>query len=98
VNTEGIFILGGHLGEDVDAAGGQPTLAAGEAVLEEQPDGMWAISALNNRSYGYMPGPESWGAVARALRDTGIPYPTDGFSEVYPLEGTWDEILAVLRA
>lgn len=70
-------------------------LAADEAVLEEQPDGTWAITALNNRSYGYMPGPESWAAVQRALHATGIRYP-DGFSEVHPLDGTWAEILAIL--
>jgi hypothetical protein len=49
-------------------------------VLEEQPNGAWAITALNNRSYGYMPGREPWLAA-----------------EVYPLEDTWAEILAVLR-
>lgn len=43
-----------------------------------------------------MPGPESWPAVERALRDTGIPFP-DGFAEVYPLEGTWAETLALFR-
>lgn len=52
---------------------------------------------MNNRSYGYMPGPESWSAVDAALRGTGIRYP-DRFAEVYPLEGTWAEILAVLRS
>jgi hypothetical protein len=97
VSEEGIFVLGGHINEHVDAAGGRAVLAAGEAVLEEQPDGTWAITALNNRSYGYMPGPESWPAVERALHDTGIRY-LDGFAEVYPLEGTWAEILAVLRS
>lgn len=65
-------------------------------MLEEQPDGTWAITALNNRSYGYMPGTESWSAVERALRHTGIPYP-DRFAEVYPLDGSWAEVLAVLR-
>jgi hypothetical protein len=97
VSEEGVFILGGQINEHVDAAGGRAVLAAGEAVLEEQPDGTWAIAALNNRSYGYMPGPECWPAVERALRDTGIRYP-DSFAEVYPLDGTWAEILAVLRS
>jgi hypothetical protein len=97
VSAEGVFVLGGSINEHVDAAGGRPVLAAGEAMLEEQPDGTWAITALNNRSYGYMPGPESWAAVDRALQTTGIYYP-DGFAEIYPLEGTWAEILAVLRS
>lgn len=97
VSEEGVFVLGGYINEHVDAAGGRPVLAAGEAVLEEQPDGSWAITALNNRSYGYMPGPESWDAVERALRDTGIAYPA-GFSEIYPLEDSWAEVLAVLRS
>gem|GEM_PF-1339532 len=97
ISEEGVFVLGGQINEHVDAAGGQPVLAAGEAVLEEQPDGTWAITALNNRSYGYMPGPESWPAVDAALRGTSIRYP-DGFTEVHPLEGTWAEILAVLRS
>jgi hypothetical protein len=98
VTTEGQFVLGGYINEHVDAAGGAPVLAAGEAVLEEQPDGTWAITALNNRSYGYMPDASSWAAVERALRDTGIAYPTEGFSEIYPREGSWAEILAVLRS
>jgi hypothetical protein len=51
-----------------------------------------------NRSYDYMPGPESWAAVDQALRTTGLLYPTDGFSDIYPHEGTWDKILAMLRA
>ncbi len=98
VSEEGVFVLGGQLNEHVDTAGGRPVLAAGEAVLEEQADGTWLIAALNNRSYGYMPGPESWAAVERALRATGVAYPTEGFSEVHPLEGSWAEILAVLRS
>jgi hypothetical protein len=98
VTTDGVFVLGGNINEHVDAAGGAPVLAAGEAVLEEQPGGVWAITALNNRSYGYMPDAASWAAVERALRDTGIAYPTEGFSEIYPREGSWAEILAVLRS
>ena len=98
VTTEGVFVLGGYINEHVDAAGGAPVLAAGEAMLEQQPDGTWAITALNNRSYGYMPDVSSWAAVERALRDTGIAYPPDGFSEIYPREGSWAEILAVLRS
>lgn len=97
VSEEGAFVLGGQINEHVDAASGRPVLAAGEAVLAEQPGGVWVITALNNRSYGYMPGPESWAAVDRALRATGISYP-DGFAEVHPLEGTWAEVLAVLRS
>ena len=61
-------------------------LAAGEAIVEEGADGSWAITALNNRSYGSMPDAGSWAAVARALRDTGIPYP-HSFIELYPREG-----------
>jgi hypothetical protein len=98
VSEEGRFVLGGQLNEHVDAASGRPVLAAGEAVLEELPDGTWAITALNNCSYTYMPGPESWQAVTRALQGSDIPYPTGGFTEVYPLEGTWAEILAALRS
>jgi hypothetical protein len=91
-------VLGGELNEHVDTAGGAAVLAAGEATLEEQPDGTWAITALNNRSYGYMPDASSWTAVDGALRPTGIAYPHHGFSEIYPREGTWAEILAVLRS
>lgn len=36
-------------------------------------------------------------SLAAALDATGILHP-DGFAEVYPLEGTWAEILAVLRS
>ena len=91
-------MLGGYLNEHVDVAAGRPVLAAGEAVLEERPDGTWAITAINNRSYGYMPDAASSAAVEQALRDTGIPYPHDGFTEIYPREGTWADILAILRS
>src|SRR5690348_1722710 len=36
VTVEGIFRLGGHLNEHVEVAGGEPVLAAGEAILEQQ--------------------------------------------------------------
>jgi hypothetical protein len=97
VQSEPLAELGRDAQGRYHTAGGQPVLAADEAVLEEQPDGRWAITALNNRSYDYMAGPESWPAVDAALRGTGIRYP-DGFAEVHPLEGTWAEILAVLRS
>lgn len=98
VTGEGVFVLGGELNEHVDTAGGAAVLAAGEAVLEQQPNGTWTITALNNRSYGYMPQASSWTAVDAALRSSGITYPADGFSEIYPREGTWAEILEVLRS
>lgn len=97
VSEDGVFVLGGDLNEDVEVAGGQAVLAAGEAILEEGADGSWTITALNNRSYGYMPEAGSWAAVTKALRDTGIPYP-HGFSELYPRDGTWAEVLAILRS
>jgi hypothetical protein len=97
VNLAGEFVLGGYLADHAELASGAPVLAAGEAVLEEQADRSWQIVALNNRSYDYMPGPESWPNLDAALRDSGIAYPSEGFSEVYPLEGSWDEFLAILR-
>jgi hypothetical protein len=97
VTIEGVFLLGGHLNEHVAVASGQPVLAAGEATLEEQADGTWHITELNNRSYGYMPDASSWTAVDQALAQTGIVYP-DGFADIYPLEGTWAEVLEVLCA
>lgn len=97
VNQAGDFVLGDYLADHYELANGAPVLAAGEAVLEEQADGCWQILALNNRSYDYMPGPESWSAIDAALRDSDIAYPMDGFSEIYPLEDSWDELLAILR-
>jgi hypothetical protein len=97
VRLDGVFVLGGYLNGHVAAASGQPVLAAGEALLQEQQDGTWAIVMLNNRSYGYMPAAESWAALDAALAPTGIPYPREGWSEVYPREGTWADVLAVLR-
>lgn len=38
VSEEGVFVLGGQINEHVDAAGGRPVLAAGEAVLEARRD------------------------------------------------------------
>jgi hypothetical protein len=96
VTVEGIFRLGGYLNEHIEVAGGEPVMAAGEAVLEQRPDGAWRTASLNNRSYGYMPDPTSWAAVDRALATTGVEYPRAGFSEVYPMEGTWAKVLAVL--
>jgi hypothetical protein len=97
VSLEGVFVLGGELEEDVAVAGGEPVLAAGEAILEEEASGRWRIAALNNRSYDYMPDGASWAAVDRALAATGIDYPREGFSEVYPLDGTWEDVLKTLR-
>src|SRR5262245_21154686 len=51
VRTDGVFVLGGSLHEHVQTASGEPVLAAGEAILEEAPGGMWRILTLNNRSY-----------------------------------------------
>jgi len=45
-----------------------------------------------------MPDGSSWTALDQALRATGIGYPQDGFSEIYPREGSWADVLAVLRA
>jgi hypothetical protein len=97
VNLAGVFVLGGELDAGVAVAGGEPVLAAGEAMLEEDTTGRWRIAALNNRSYDYMPEVASWAAVDRALAGTGIEYPREGFSEVHPLEGTWGDVLAALR-
>jgi hypothetical protein len=98
VTLDHLFVLGGHLNEHVEAASGQPVLAAGEATIEEQPDGTWRIAELNNRSYGYMPEASSWQSVDRALTSTGIEYPRGGFTEVYPHEGSWADVLTVLLA
>lgn len=97
VDLGGVFVLGGELEEDVAVAGGEPVLAAGEAILEEDAAGRWRIAALNNRSYDYMPDASSWAAVDRALAGTGIDYPSEGFSELYPLDGTWEDVLATLQ-
>jgi hypothetical protein len=96
VTTEGVFVLGGHLNEHVDVAGGKPVLAAGEAVLEEENE-VWHIVELNNRSYGYMPDASCWQAVDKALCNTAIDYPRQGFTAIYPVEGTWADVLAILR-
>jgi hypothetical protein len=96
VTVDGVFRLGGYLNEHVEVAGGEPILAAGEAFLEASPEGSWRITALNNRSYGYMPAAACWVAVERALASTGVEYPHAGFCEVYPSEGTWAEVLAAL--
>jgi hypothetical protein len=96
VTADSVFVLGGYLNEHVEVARGEPVLAAGEATLEEQPDGTWRITALNNRSYGYMPDECSWAAVDRGLSATGVEYPRGGFTEVYPTEGTWEDVLAIL--
>jgi hypothetical protein len=97
VTLDGAFVLGGELGEDVVVAGGKRVLAAGEVMLDEDASGHWRIVSINNRSYGYMPDAASWAAVDAALSGTGIPYPQEGFSECYPLEGTWAELLEILR-
>jgi hypothetical protein len=97
VDTDGAFLLGGELTDDVEVAGGQAVLAAGEVLLEETVPGQWRVIGLNNRSYGYMPDAQSWEAVDKSLAGTGIDYPRSGFTEQYPLDGTWDEILDVLR-
>lgn len=96
VTVDSVFVLGGYLNEHVEVASGEPVLAAGEATLEELPDGAWRITALNNRSYGYMPEACCWAAVERSLSATGVEYPRGGFTEIYPSEGSWEDVLATL--
>ncbi len=98
VNTEEDFLLGGELHEHVQVASGEDVLAAGEAYLEKQQDGLWHIRELNNRSNGYYPHHSCFRYVKKALEKTDIPFPSS-FSHEYPQDGWLDsDLLAIHKS
>ncbi len=95
VNRQGNFLLGGDLHEHVQVASGEDILAAGEAYLTKQENGLWSIREMNNRSNGYYPHSSCLVHVKKSLEKTGIEFPST-FSHEYPNNGWIDpDLLAV---
>src|SRR3989339_299297 len=98
VTLQGDFLLGGRLPEHVQVASGQDVLAAGEAYMEKNTEGLWRIRELNNRSLGYYPHAGSFIHVKHALSQTDIAFPPE-FTGIYPKEGWLDsDLLCVYRS
>lgn len=74
INLTGQLVLADRHSEHVVCAGGQPVLGAGEIVLSYTKK-VWSINEITNQSTGYCPDPESWQAVAQALRSLNIDFP-----------------------
>ena len=77
VNAEGTLLVADRHSEHVACAGGRPVRAAGELCFALE-GARVTVSRVSNQSTGYCPEPESWDAVATALRSAGLE-PTDGF-------------------
>jgi hypothetical protein len=60
--------------EHVRCADGQQVLGAGEITFAVYKLDVEVVE-ITNQSTGYCPEPESWGAVAKALAKTNIPFP-----------------------
>jgi hypothetical protein len=82
VNQDCSFVIGGYIEEHVAVARGRDILAAGEAFFIPIQGGGWKIRELNNRSNGYYPHHNSIYWVRKALKNTGVEFPTQ-FSKKY---------------
>ncbi|MDP3729089.1 MAG: HEAT repeat domain-containing protein [bacterium] len=96
VNVQGKFLLGGELHEHVQVASGQNILAAGEAYMDKDVNGLWFIRELNNRSHGYYPHAHSFIHVKHALSQTDLSFPS-AFSKKYPNGGWLDQDLLTIN-
>jgi hypothetical protein len=78
IDEAGLLRVADRRSEHVACAGGRPVRSAGEItfVLEK---GTAGVAAVSNQSTGFCPEPESWPAVAAALRQAGLSAP-NGFS------------------
>ena len=74
VGPAGKLRLADRRSEHVACAGGGPVLAAGEITLEIGGDAV-GVEEVTNQSTGYCPEPESWPAVAAALKAAGLSVP-----------------------
>jgi hypothetical protein len=81
VMLDGALRLAARRTEHVACARGEPVLAAGEVVFARTADGI-LVSEMTNQSTGYCPKPESWPAVAAALRGVGLVAP-DGYTRAF---------------
>jgi hypothetical protein len=78
VTAAGTLRLAPRRSEHVACAGGSDVLAAGEMSFGKTQGG-WSVIEVTNQSTGYCPDPDSWPAVADALRRAGIRHP-DGYT------------------
>lgn len=90
VTADGTFVLGGYRNEHVEVAKGEAVIAAGEAGLVRNDQGIWVINYLNNRSNGYYPSKTTYHFVRKALEKSGVQFP-DEFTEKFPEEGYFTE-------
>jgi len=81
VTPDGVLRLAPRRTEDVACAAGEAVAAAGEVWLTVEA-GPITVAEVTNQSTGYCPEPESWPAVAAALRRIGLGAP-DGYSRAF---------------
>jgi hypothetical protein len=60
--------------EHIACSGGRSVRSAGEMFFGVAKDG-WRVAEVTNQSTGFSPEPESWPAVAGALKRASIPHP-----------------------
>ncbi|AWM38760.1 hypothetical protein GobsT_30400 [Gemmata obscuriglobus] len=77
VSAEGTLLVADRHSEHVACAGNRPVRAAGEMCFAIE-RGRVVVTRVSNQSTGYCPEPDSWDAVADALRAVGLE-PTAGF-------------------
>jgi hypothetical protein len=76
VDAAGALRLADRRSEHLACAGGGPVRSAGEITLDLSAAPV-AVVAVSNQSTGYCPEPESWPAVAAALRAAGLAPPEE---------------------
>jgi len=83
-----MMFVGGTIHEHVLVAGGEDVLAAGEIRFQRGDDGLWHVEYVNNRSNGYLPGWQSFGAVREFFEGhTDVKLEKDRFDEAFPKHG-----------
>ena len=88
------MIIGGEENEHVTTAAGKKVFGAGEIRFEKE-NRIWTVSYINNRSYGYLPHPNSFQIVKKFFKKTDILFQKESFDETFPRNGFNDsEFLA----
>jgi hypothetical protein len=78
IDANGVLLVADRRSEHVACAGRQLVLSAGELTIRSS-DSTVVVIGASNQSTGYCPEPESWPAVATALRLAGLEAPA-GFT------------------
>ena len=78
IDAAGSLRIADRRSEHAACAGGLPVRSAGEIAFAVAAGRRIEVGDVSNQSVGYCPEPESWPAVAEALRNAGLAAP-EGF-------------------